>query len=174
MSENLDDLAARLRRLIKKEKNDETKEIISKVGIERHVYDIGTPLSVACIFNNTEIASYCVKNGANVNVTDSSSYTPLMTCCKHGNLDMIRLLLENGAEINAQNKYDATPLSLAIADHPENLELIEYLLQNGADSMIYEKYGESDPRITTYTAYDFAKYDLEDKELIILLDKYKK
>lgn len=170
----MEEQAKELRLLIKKEKNDQVITLLNQLGVDIMVYDIGTSLNVSLLFKNWDIAKYCIKNGADVNNPDSSSDTPLMTTCKHGNLEIARLLIEKGAEINAQNKYDATPISLAIADNPDDLELIEYLLQNGADPMIYEKYGESDPRITTYTAYDFAKYDLEDEELVELLDKYKK
>lgn len=174
MSAEIEKKGRALSYAIESKENEVVIELLNEIGFNFEMDGYPAPLHQALIYENWEIARYCLEGGANVNIANTSFDTPLMTCCKHGNLDMIRLLVERGAEINAQNKYDATPISLAIADHSDDLELIEYLLQNGADPMIYEKYGESDPRITTYTAYDFAKYDLEDDDLVELLDKFKK
>lgn len=171
---DLDKQAASLRMKIKKQQNDEVKEIIKVVGIDRRIRDLGTSLSVACIFDNTEIATYCIENGADVNVRDSSSDTPLIASCKAGNFELVKLLIENGAEINARNKYDKTPISRALSGHSENYELIKYLLEKGADPFIEENYTGDDPRVNIYTAYDYAKESIEDEKLIELLERYKK
>jgi len=162
----------RLRFLIKKNKNNEVVEILEQTGVNFTIHDLGTPLCVACIFNNQEIAEYCIENGADVNVVDASTDTPLIACCKAGNLELVKKFLEKGANVNAKNKYDRTPIARAISDHPENLELIEFLLQNGADPTIYESYAEDDSRITTRTAYEYAKHEIKSDDLISLLDKY--
>ena len=171
---NLDELAKGLRIIIKDKRNDEAKELISKVGIDRMIYDIGTSLSVACLFENWDIAKYCIENGADINAKNIEKGTPLIDACKYGNLKIVKLLIQNGAEINVKNKYSNTAISQAISFQMDELELIEFLLKNGADPHIYQDYREDDPRITTRTAYDFAKIELEDEDLVALLDKYKK
>lgn len=170
----LNELAKELRLMIKNGRNEEAIEIITQVGVDRTVYDIGTPLCVACLFENWDIAKYCIENGADVNARNIEGGTALIDACKFGNLEVVKILLKNGAEINIRNKYARTPIAWAISDQPDQLELIEYLLQKGADPLIYEDYMEDDQRITTRTAYDFAKKELEDEELVALLDKYVK
>jgi ankyrin repeat protein len=169
---NSEESLNRIRFLIKKNKNSEVIEILKNTGVNAMIHDLGSPLNIACIFDNEEIAEYCLQNGADVNAVDSSTDTPLIACCKVGNLKLVKKLLELGANVNAKNKYDRTPIARAISDHPENLELIEVLLQYGADPKIYEAYGEDDERISTRSAYEYAKQELNDRDLIKLLDKY--
>ncbi|MCT4637835.1 MAG: ankyrin repeat domain-containing protein [Bacteroidales bacterium] len=174
MTDNEIKLANSLRLKIKRGKNTEVIEILEKLGVNCVIHDIGTPLNVACIFKNRDIAEYCITKGADLNNRDIYTDTPLITCCKNGDTDIAKLLIENGANINAKNRYDRTAIARFISDNHTNLNFIEYLLQKGADPTIYEQYSEGDPRISTFTAYDYAVKEIKNPELIKLLDKYTK
>ncbi|NOU16601.1 MAG: ankyrin repeat domain-containing protein [Bacteroidales bacterium] len=174
MSENNEISIGRLRFAIKKKKNNEVISILNKYGVNAYYQDLGSALSIACMTENWEVAKYCIKNGADVNLPDSEGDTPLHDACLHDNLEIVKLLIEHGAEVNVANKFDKRPIAQAISRNPINLELIEYLLIHGADSHIQEKYALNDPRRTTFTAYDYAKHEIKDKKLMELLDRYKK
>jgi|GEM_PF-6541378 len=163
----------RLRFSINRKRNDEVYKILEMHGVDVRYKDLGSALSIACMAENWDIATYCIKNGADVNVRDSEDATAIMDACKYGNFEVVQLLVEAGAELNVQNKYDMTPIGNAIAHHPENLELIEYLLIHGADPFVIENYKSDDPRRKTFTAYDYAKKDLKNETIVNLLDKYK-
>ena len=169
---DLDEVAKGLRLIIKDGKNDEAIRLIEQVGVDRIIHDIGTPLSVACLFENWEVAKYCIEQGADVDARNSDGATPLHDACTFGNLEVATLLVAKGADINAKDTFARTPIAQAISFRPDALDLIEFLLAHGADPFIYEDYRPDDPRITTRTAYDFAKEELEDEQLVALLDKY--
>lgn len=174
MTEEQIKLANSLRLKIKRKKNAEVIDVINKLGVDIMIHDIGTPLNVACIFGNWEIAEFCIEKGANIHHKDVYTDSPLITCCKQGCMEIVKLLIEKGAEINVKNKFDKTPIARAISDHPTHFELIEYLLKNGANPYIIEQYNKNDSRVKIHTAYDYAVSELKDDNLIALLDKYKK
>ncbi|WP_347219117.1 ankyrin repeat domain-containing protein [Chryseobacterium sp.] len=171
--ENIEKLAAALRLKIKKKKNNEVIEVIEKYGIDLVIQDIGTVLNVACLFENWELASYCIKHGADVNHRDIEESTAIIHAAKYGNKDLVELLIEAGADINVQNKYGKTALAKAISNNRTNYELIELLLQNGADSTIQENYMKDDPRVKSHNAYDYAISEIKDTKLTELLNRYK-
>ena len=45
-----------------------------------------SPLLLACIKNNTEIAEYLISNGANVNLVNDRGSSPLLAVCQYNNL----------------------------------------------------------------------------------------
>lgn len=162
-----------LRIKIKRKDNDEVIELLKKYGVDIMIYDIGTPLNLACLFENWEIADFCIKHGANVNHRDNENNTPLIRVSKFGNTEIVEKLINAGANVNAQDKYDKTALAKAISNNPINYELIELLLKNGADSTIIENYMKEDPRKTSHSAYDYAINEIKDTKLITLLNNYK-
>ncbi len=93
MSEDLAKLGRKAEYLIEEGENNESKKLLDILGINTKITTLGTPLLIACIFNNIEIAKYCLENGADVNVMDSSTDTPLIACCKKGNFELIKLLV---------------------------------------------------------------------------------
>lgn len=155
---------------IKRFKNNDVFDLINRLGINHYQKNHGSPLLIACLYNNTEIAKYCIENKANLNVSDSGGFTPLIYACINGNYEIAKLLLEKGADIHIQNKFEKSAISKAIEDHPENLELIELLLKHGGNPYTIENY-RKEARMTL-TAYDYALKELKSKAIIELIEKY--
>jgi hypothetical protein len=172
MTEEINRKGRRLRFTIKKNINDEAIEILEDIGVDFNIEGNGSPLLMACLHNNTEIARYCIEHNANMRASDEDHSTPLHYACEKGNFELIKLLIEKGAEINSKNKYSATPLARTIWDHSDRLDIIEYLLINGADAFIYEDYTKDDPRVETHSAYEYAKNDIKSEEIVSLIEKY--
>ena len=55
-----------------------------------------TPLHIAALVDNNEIAKLLIEHGANLEVQNRSFYTPLM----RAGLKVTKVLVENGADIN--------------------------------------------------------------------------
>jgi uncharacterized protein len=73
-----------------------------------------------------------IKDGANVNSTDTSGRIPLISVCDHpGSYELAKLLIESGARVNVKEKDGNTPLTYAAMYG--NLKLVELLLQAGGD-----------------------------------------
>jgi ankyrin repeat protein len=174
MSKNEKPSLGRLRYAIKKKLNDEAIAIIQEYGIDTFYKDLGSAILIACMTENWDIAKYCVLNGANVNVLDYEKGTPLIHACKMGNFEIVKMLIEAGADINAVNKYDRSPIAKAIENNPEKYDLIQFLIDNGADPFFEENYLKDDPRITTHSAYEYAKKEIKDEHLIAILEKARK
>lgn len=159
---------------IKQKNNDKAKQLISELGINILIYDSRSALLFACIYENWEIAKYCIENGADVNLRDADKNSPLIQACKAGDEETIKLLVEAGADVNAKNKYDWTPISALIYEFHDDLDLYKYLLDKGANPFIQEDYMKDDPRKTAHSGYEFAVEESGNPELIALLEKYKK
>ena len=158
---------------ISKNKNEQVVSLIEELGVNVQTEGYYTPLNQAIVYENWDIAKYCIENGADVNVRNSENGTALIFACKFGNIEIVKLLIEAGAEINIQNKYDKSAIAKAIARHPQNYELIQLLIDNGADPFLQESYRRDDPRITTYNAYEYALSEIKDEQLMKILDKAK-
>ncbi|KAH9990939.1 ankyrin repeat-containing domain protein [Russula vinacea] len=69
------------------------------------------------------------RNGADVDVRDTSQDTPLREACKAGALDIMQWLLNHGADVNAQGLWLLTPLH----SYRGTSEGIRLLLKHGAN-----------------------------------------
>lgn len=174
MNNELNKKLIQLDYFIETNENKEAIDIINDLGVNYNDNRDGTPLLIACLYNNAEIAKYCIENGADVNVKDSNKSTPLHYACEKGNFDIIKLLVEKGANINLQNKYSKSPLAKAIAKNPKKLEVIEFLLRNDGDAFLQEEYMKDDPRRTNFNAYEYAKFDIKSEAIVALIEKYNK
>jgi len=76
----------------------------------------GSPLHLAAIFNQPEVAAYLIKEGANLENAAKDEYggTPLHWAAFAGNVAVIKMLLEAGAKINATDKSGATAIDAAV------------------------------------------------------------
>jgi len=85
---------------------------------------------VAVVNNNDlELAKKLIKNGADVNQTDSSGNSLLIVSSANGQFEMVKLLLDSGADIDAvDSSMKATALhAAAYLRHPKVMKiLIEY------------------------------------------------
>ena len=94
----------------------------------------GSPLHLAAIFNQPEIAAYLIKEGANLEnlAQDEHGGPALHWAAFAGNVEVIKLLLEAGAKINATDKNGATAIDAAVVG--QKIEAGGFLKQNGGQS----------------------------------------
>ena len=142
---------------IQTKRNDEARKLIQQLGIDVRLGADGTPLLVACLYDNQEIAEYCLERSASVDSVDSRGATPLMYAAENGNLALVTALVERGADVNARDRYEMTPITNAISDHADKLDLIEFLLAHGADPFIEIEHSKGHPGAIANSAAQLAK-----------------
>ena len=74
---------------------------------------MGTPLVAVLRGKHFEVAELLHRNGADVDVHDTSEDTLLREACKAGALDIIQWLLNHGVDVNSQGLWLRTPLHSA-------------------------------------------------------------
>jgi uncharacterized protein len=90
-----------------------------------------TPLMLAAINNQLELAQVLIERGADVN---KPGWTPLHYAATRGHRQMMRLLLDNDAYIDSEAANGSTPLMMAaFSTSPLAVKL---LLEEGADPTI--------------------------------------
>ena len=95
-----------------------------------------SPLMLAALKGELELATQMVKKGADVNKT---GWTPLHYAASNGQVSVIKLLLENYAYIDAESPNGTTPLMMAsMYGSPEAVKL---LLDEGADPSLKNQQG---------------------------------
>jgi len=87
-----------------------------------------TPLMLAAIHNQLELAEILIERGADVN---RKGWTPLHYAATRGHREMIRLLLEHNAYIDSEAENGTTPLMMAAYTAPPLA--VKLLLEEGAD-----------------------------------------
>jgi uncharacterized protein len=87
-----------------------------------------TPLMLAAINNQIELATVLINRGADVN---RPGWTPLHYAATRGHRDMMRLLLDNDAYIDSEAANGTTPLMMAAYSAPPLA--VKLLLEEGAD-----------------------------------------
>ena len=103
-----------------------------------------SPLMLAALKGQLELAEKMVKKGADVNKT---GWTPLHYAASTGQVKMMALLLENHAYIDAESPNGSTPLMMA--SMYGSAESVKLLLDGGADPSLKNQQG--------LTALQFAK-----------------
>ena len=139
-------ISSKLTRLItaiERNENDVAMSLINEFGVD-FVAEGGTALNYAALYNNLEIAKFCIGNKANINAlynsTKVQSYTPLMAACKNGNLEIVKLLLSNNADVHLITDKGINALKIACNNFymPKIMDakaIIETLIKNGADPL---------------------------------------
>lgn len=95
-----------------------------------------SPLMLAALNGQLELADKLVKKGADVNKT---GWTPLHYAASNGHVEVIKLLLENYAYIDAESPNSSTPLMMAsMYGSPQSVKL---LLDEGADPLLKNQNG---------------------------------
>ena len=100
----------------------------AKVDIDAFNTEGLSPLHIAVIKGNIEVAKLLISEGASIDLNDSKwGSSPLLYACQNGRTKIVRMLLENGADINAKNDEGSTVIHFAAqSGKPE-------LLQKGFD-----------------------------------------
>ncbi len=107
----------RVKTLIEKDKN----------AVKQNTYSGDTPLHIAGLVDNEEIARMLIERGADLNALNGSLYTPLM----RAGLKVTRLLVEKGVDINrVTSNGELSALNVALMSKEK--EVVEYLLKRGA------------------------------------------
>lgn len=103
-----------------------------------------TPLMLAAIKGQTDLAQTLIDKGADVN---KPGWTPLHYASTYGHLALMNLLLEHHAYIDAASPNESTPLMMAAMYGTSSA--VKLLLEAGADPMLRNVQGLS--------ALDFAE-----------------
>jgi uncharacterized protein len=115
-----------------------------KIDVNFVSEDGETPLMMAVIKGQTELAMKMIEKGADINKT---GWTPLHYAATAGNVQLISLLLEKHAYIDAESPNKTTPLMMAA--HYGTPGAVKLLLEEGADVSLKNALG--------LTAIDFAQ-----------------
>lgn len=119
--------------------------------VDKYQEDLGpSPLLLATMFDNLEIAKILIENGADVNLqahirlssdrefTHYSDIAPLHYAAVYGNVELITLLLDHGANIDIQNGFGESPLLFAAWKEKE--DAFKLLLERGANHKLETKW----------------------------------
>lgn len=103
-----------------------------------------TCLHIATAYGIEPIVERLVREGANVNTTNSFGYTPLLEACHRGFTSIAKILIENGASLSympsaedwAKSPFISSPCQTALGEASRGgfLEIVEALLE--ADSEV--------------------------------------
>lgn len=100
--------------------------------------------------NPSEVLTYLISKGSNVNIVNAEGQTPLMYCFSNLNkytFKIISILLDAGANVNVQDKYGNTALilfsSLWYGEEKEQYAILKALVNNGAEVNIKDNEGRT-------------------------------
>jgi hypothetical protein len=114
-----------------------------KTNVDTRTLKDETPLMMACLRGQADVARKLIARGADVNKT---GWTPLHYAATKGHVEIIRMLLDESAYIDAESPNGTTPLMMAaMYGTPDAVKL---LIDEGADPTLKNQLG--------LTALDFA------------------
>ena len=135
---------------------------IAKILIERGA-DVDmkgekeTPLTLAAMKGNIEIAKLLLDNYANIEKRNCYNNSPLQVACRQSNIEMAKFLLDaGGANVNCQyNKKNLPPILQAAKR--DNLELVKLLVEEykanvspNVEKEKLEEFYEKAPKCVSY------------------------
>jgi len=101
----------------------------------------GSPLHIAVLSNQEEVAEFLLQRGADINVRadDENGGTPLHWVAFFANYDMVEFLVEAGADVNALDANNSTPLDavlseIAPGDQATKDQIADYLRAKGGET----------------------------------------
>ncbi|WHQ46961.1 MAG: ankyrin repeat domain-containing protein [Candidatus Midichloria sp.] len=96
-----------------------------------------TPLHYACLYGDSVIIKFLIKNGANVTAKDNYNKSVFFYAISSNNFEAIEILINNNADINAHNNEGKTPFHYACIY--SNIEMMQFLIDRGAYINIIDK-----------------------------------
>jgi ankyrin repeat protein len=100
--------------------------LLQRDALDTVVFKDGTALHVASWSGQKEIVHRLIKQGADLNATDSSGKTALMWAAKQGDPSIVRMLLQGGALTTVKNQHSQTELDVAREEgHKEVVTILE-------------------------------------------------
>jgi uncharacterized protein len=91
--------------------------------------------------NRLDAVATALKNGADVNATDSQKRSLLLLATHQNNLEMAQLLVKHGADVNQQDAMKDSPFLYAGA--AGYTDLVKLYLENGARFDVFNRYNGS-------------------------------
>lgn len=129
--------------LIRQHDNEGVKKILSETGLEAGDSYLRTALILATLHKNTDLLSWLIVQGANVNHQDRNGASALHFAGQEKNEEAARLLLKAGADLNMVDVYGNAPLWRAVFNAKDDLEVVKLYVQGGANLDGLAKYPES-------------------------------
>lgn len=84
-----------------------------------------TALTASCLHGRKDVVQYLIKQGANVHLANTKSYSPLLCAVKGNKWDVAEILFQAGASIEQPDKNGHTPLMIAASEgHVAILEML--------------------------------------------------
>jgi ankyrin repeat protein len=131
------------------------------MDVNKSFNDGVTPLHVAIINNQENIAAMLLQAGAKVDAPDSTTLaTPLHMAALYGRVGIAELLIKKNADVNAVMKFDITPLQVATQFNQP--QIVEILINNKADINHVDQEG--------FTALHFAAQNGDETIARLLID----
>lgn len=113
-------------------------------------------LHFAAEAGKTEVASFLITSGADVNAKNRLNATPLLFAAENGNVELIKLLLSRGAnplaKANFEDDESGIPPSITAlmwATKTGSAEAVRLLLERGANPTQKDYYGRTALQIAT-------------------------
>ncbi|KAL8855348.1 MAG: hypothetical protein Q9178_008002 [Gyalolechia marmorata] len=88
------------------------------------------PLHMAVARGSSDVVSFLLSSGANIEARDDGEQTPLVYAAGEGSLEGVKSLLGFGAAVDARGYSGLTPLMHA--NKSKDLEMVQLLLKSGA------------------------------------------
>lgn len=99
-----------------------------------------TPLGMAVMENQVEVAEYLIERGADVNAVSDNGVGPLHLAVRASAFESVKLLVEHGATVESTDPRFSPLLWAARVGAPE---IAEYLIEHGADVNFVSHRGET-------------------------------
>jgi len=126
-------LAGEVHRAIIEERFDDALKLLQEDASLMKAKDLqnNKPLHLAALKGSTNLVSYLIAQGAEVNSRNKFGQTPLHRAMVEGHYAVAKLLIDANAEVNGRDNQGVIPVH--VAAHRRHGKLVELLLEHGAE-----------------------------------------